>query len=171
MILRKRKRDIIDQAYGRYTYNDPVLPDWFKDDDGQHTVPTLPMTREMADDIKARQREINARPIKKVIEAKNRIKRKAAREQKKLTLKATQINDSTQLSESEKAAQIQALFKKAKLKAGTGHKKPEVVVARKGKGAKNMSKSKSGGQYKMVDKRLKSDLAAQKRRNRKNRKR
>jgi hypothetical protein len=42
------------------------------------------MTKEMADDIKSRQREINDRPIKKVLEAKARQKRRVDRQLEKL---------------------------------------------------------------------------------------
>ena len=113
MIIRKRKREIVDHAYNRYTFNDDPMPHWFEDEEEQHKIGTLPITKEMVEDVKARERAINARPIKKVLEAKGRLKRKIDRERQKLTQNATRINDNTILSTAEKAHQIRTLFKKA----------------------------------------------------------
>jgi AdoMet-dependent rRNA methyltransferase SPB1 len=60
------QRELVDGAYNKWAWNDPELPAWFHDEEASHRVLNLPVTREMADDIKARNREINARPIKKV---------------------------------------------------------------------------------------------------------
>eukprot|EP00038_Savillea_parva_P007147 m.168094 g.168094 ORF g.168094 m.168094 type:complete len:854 (+) comp12916_c0_seq1:163-2724(+) len=159
MILRKRKREILDGAYNRYAFNDPALPDWFGDEEVAHKKKNIPMTKEMAADIKAREREINARPIKKVLEAKARKKRRIGRELEKLKSKATAITESEELTDREKTQQIQALYKKAKV--GDKHEKPTFVRAKKG--GKMPARPAGGGKMKVVDKRFKSDLAGKKR--------
>eukprot|EP00040_Diaphanoeca_grandis_P006124 m.36053 g.36053 ORF g.36053 m.36053 type:complete len:823 (-) comp17249_c0_seq1:131-2599(-) len=158
MIIRKRKREIIDNAYNRYAFNDGENPNWFVDEEAQHRVVGVPITREMADDIKARQRELNDRPIKKVLEAKNRKKKKIGKQLDNLKNKATTIYESDVLSEREKNQQIEALYKKAKV--GEKHKAPQVVVARKKQG--NGRPSGVTGRYIMVDSRSKTELRAKK---------
>eukprot|EP00729_Bicosta_minor_P022218 gene22218-5646_t len=164
MILRKRKREIVDNAYSRYTFNDPVKPAWFEDEEMPHMVTEVPLTKEMARDIKEREREINARPIKKVLEAKGRLKRRTAKEKAKTTQKATSINESTTLSEGEKAAQIREVFSKARRAAKKGEDgKPTIVLARKGGGGKGVARPNGvTGKFKVVDKRYRSDLNGKK---------
>ena len=58
------------------------MPDWFLDDEGKHSKPHRPITKEAAAAIKSKLRALNARPIKKVAEAKAR---------KKSVLKSTQV--------------------------------------------------------------------------------
>ncbi|XP_015762200.1 PREDICTED: pre-rRNA processing protein FTSJ3-like [Acropora digitifera] len=73
---RKNRRDIIDDGYHRWTFNDEGLPDWFVSEEAMHYQKELPVTKEMVAEYRARMREINARPIKKVAEAKARKKRR-----------------------------------------------------------------------------------------------
>jgi len=164
MIIRKRKREIIDHAYNRYTFNDDPLPHWFEDEEEQHKIGTLPITKEMVEDVKARERAINARPIKKVLEAKGRAQRKVDRERQKLVQNATRVNDNEVLSTAEKAHQIRAMFKRAARNAKGAHVRPDIVVARKGSNTRNLaSGGGSGARYKVVDKRFKSDMKGSRR--------
>ncbi|KXN72143.1 FtsJ-domain-containing protein [Conidiobolus coronatus NRRL 28638] len=108
-----------------------------------------------------RMKALDARPIKKIAEAKARKKLKAAQRLAKLTKKASQIADSEDMTEKEKASSIEKLMsKKAK---PTKKSKVKLVVARGGnrgvKGRPNGVK----GRYKMVDPRMRKEIRAEKR--------
>ena len=52
MLTRKNKRQLIDAAYNRYANNDNEMPSWFEKEEAPHRVRGIPMTKEMADEIK-----------------------------------------------------------------------------------------------------------------------
>ncbi|PUU81329.1 AdoMet-dependent rRNA methyltransferase spb-1 [Tuber borchii] len=155
------KANIIDDGFNKYSFRDrDGLPDWFLDDENKHSKPNRPITAAGAAAIKEKLRALNARPIKKVREAKDRKKFKAAQRLEKLRKKSALMADEEGTTEKEKAANITKLMAKA------GKKKPKakvkVVVARgpnKGQGRPKGVK----GRYKVVDARLKKDVRAQKR--------
>ena len=85
----KSAYDIIDEGYNKYAFKDrDGLPDWFIDDEGKHDKPHKPITKEAAAAIKEKLRAYNARPIKKVAEARARKKFKQAQKLEKLKKKA-----------------------------------------------------------------------------------
>ncbi len=85
----KSVHDIMDEGWNKYAFKDrDGLPDWFLDDEGKHDKPHKPITKEAAAAIKEKLRAYNARPIKKVAEARARKKFKQAQKLEKLKKKA-----------------------------------------------------------------------------------
>jgi AdoMet-dependent rRNA methyltransferase SPB1 len=158
----KKSQDVVDDGWHRYSFRDvDGLPEWFLDDEGQHSKIQRPITKAAAAAIKEKLRAINARPIKKVMEAKGRKKFKAAQKLEKLRKKSALLADDEALSERDKAQAISKLMGKATKKKPKQQVK--LVVAR---GAnRGISGRPRGvkGRYKIVDARMKKDIRAQKR--------
>jgi AdoMet-dependent rRNA methyltransferase SPB1 len=124
----KTKASLIDDSYNRWTFSDKsALPSWFADDEARHTTPQIPVTKEAAAAIKAKLRALNARPIKKIAEAKARKRMKAVRKLNKLQKKADVINEASDMSEQEKAQSIAKLM--ARGKKGEKKRSVKVIVA------------------------------------------
>jgi len=157
------KTDLVNQGFNRHSFNDKAgLPEWFLEDENKHYRTNLPVTKEAVDALRARQRALDARPIKKVAEAKARKKHRAAMRLEKAQKKAEAINENTDLSEREKAENISKILARSGKK--TEKKAPQLVVARgPNRGIKGRPKG-TKGRYKMVDARMKKELRAQKRR-------
>ncbi|KAI4376057.1 hypothetical protein MLD38_013853 [Melastoma candidum] len=147
-MLRKRQREqILDDAYNKYMFDDEGLPKWFLDEEQRHRVPIKPVTKEEIAAMRAQFKEIDARPAKKVAEAKNRKKRAAMKKLEKVRKKANTISDQADISDRSKRKMIDQLYKKAAPK----RPQKEYVVAKKGVQVK-------GGKGKViVDRRMKKD--------------
>lgn len=93
MLRKKFRTETIDASYNRYAYedDDKIMPSWFVEDEAKHNVPNINLTQEEIDEEKRILREWNARPSKKVMEAKNRKKLKLARAMSKVKSKALVI--------------------------------------------------------------------------------
>ncbi|KAI1036702.1 hypothetical protein LB503_003183 [Fusarium chuoi] len=158
----KSTYDAIDDGYNKYAFRDrDGLPDWFVEDESRHDKLQKPISKAAAQAIKEKMRAFNARPIKKVREAKARKKFKAAQKLEKLKKKSELLNNDENMTEKEKAASISRLISRAAKKPKK--QAPRVVVARglnRGiKGRPNGVK----GRYKLVDPRMRKELRAQKR--------
>ncbi|KAI5806995.1 Spb1 C-terminal domain-containing protein [Geopyxis carbonaria] len=165
----KTSHSLIDDGFNKYSFRDrDGLPDWFLDTEDKYAKPIKPITAAGAAAIKEKLRALNARPIKKVAEAKGRKKFKAAQRIEKLRRKSALMADDEGMSEKDKAQSIARMMSRAaKRKPKTQVK---VVVARgmnKGQGRPRGVK----GRYKIVDARLKKDVRAQKRVARRDKKR
>ncbi|GAA6014902.1 hypothetical protein JCM10207_002217 [Rhodosporidiobolus poonsookiae] len=163
------KTQLVDQGFNRHTdvVGGDGLPTWFLDDEQRHFRHNIPITKEAVQAIRDKQRELNARPIKKIAEAKARKKMRTIRRIEKARAKAQGINDDEEagLTEKEKAASIAKLLARSSKAGGAKTKKPEkklVVASGANRGLKGRPKGVKG-KYKMVDPRLKKEVRALKR--------
>ncbi|EMC98465.1 hypothetical protein BAUCODRAFT_87111 [Baudoinia panamericana UAMH 10762] len=162
------KQALEDDAFTKFSHRDvDGLPEWFLDDESKHSRQQRPITAEAAAAIKEKFRALNARPIKKVREAKARKTLRAARRLEKLRRKSEGLAEGDGdgmgvFSEKDKAGQIAKLMAKAK-KSGA-KRKPSVKVVVAGGANKGAGRPRGvKGKYKMVDKRLKKDVRGEKR--------
>lgn len=148
MLRKKQREQILDDAYNKYMFDDVGLPKWFVEDEKRHTQPMKPITREEVAAMKAQFREIDARPSKKVAEAKARKKRVAMKKLEKARQKADIVADQSDINEKSKAKMIDKIYKKA---VTTQKPKKEYVVAKKG------VQVRAGKGKVLVDPRMKKD--------------
>lgn len=159
----KNKNDLINEGINKYSFRDQdELPEWFIDDEKKHSKINKPITKEAALAIKEKQKQLNARPIKKVLEAQGRKKMRALRRLEKLKKKSDLINEDGGKSERDKAEEIEKLMKKLTKKQQ--HKPKTTLVVAKG-GNRGLSGRPKGvkGKYKMVDGVMKNEQRALKR--------
>lgn len=153
---------MINEGFNRYSLNSKEgLPSWFLDDEAKSYKTNLPITKEAVAALRAKQRALDARPIKKVAEAKARKKYKAAQRLDKAMKKAEGVNATSDISERDKAQQIEKLMRKG-MSSGSKPKKDIKVVVAKGahKGVKGRPKGVKG-RYSMVDSRMKKEVRSQ----------
>lgn len=155
----KTKGQLIDEGFNRYSLNSKDgLPSWFLDDESKHYKPNLPVTKEAMAALRAKQRALDARPIKKVAEAKARKKFKAAQRLEKAMKKAEGVNATADMSEREKAQAIDKLMKKGQSSGHKPKKDIKLVVAKGAhKGVKGRPKGIKG-RYVMVDSRMRKEV-------------
>ncbi|NXA09487.1 SPB1 protein, partial [Sapayoa aenigma] len=150
---RKARRDLIDDSFNRYSYNEDEgeLPEWFTEEEKQHRRKQIPVDRQTVEAYRQRWREINARPIKKVAEAKARKKRRMLKKMEQMKKKAEAVVSTVDISEREKVAQLRRIYKKA----GLAKEKRQVtyLVAKKGVGPRVRRPPGVKGQFKVVDSR------------------
>jgi AdoMet-dependent rRNA methyltransferase SPB1 len=157
LLDKKERRQFIDNAYNRYAFNDEDVPSWFADDEAQHNKPKLPITADEIAKMKARFIEVNERPIKRVLEAQFRNKRRLKFKLEKVKEKASVIAENPDLTNADKAKELQKLYKT------TGNKKRKKIFVVGSKLTRTMApKRKDGAVIKVVDKRMKKDTRAEK---------
>jgi AdoMet-dependent rRNA methyltransferase SPB1 len=154
------KTHLLNEGFSRYSLNSKEgLPNWFLDDEAKHYKANLPITKEAVRALREKQRALDARPIKKVAEAKARKKLRAAQRLEKAMKKAEGVNQTADMTEREKASQIEKLMRKGVSK---GKKKNDIkVVVAKGpnKGIKGRPRGVKG-RYKIVDARMRKEVGA-----------
>ncbi|XP_061681898.1 pre-rRNA 2'-O-ribose RNA methyltransferase FTSJ3 [Syngnathoides biaculeatus] len=164
---KKKARDLVDDSFHRFTSSDQPweVPEWFWNDEVKHRKKPVPVTKEMVEEYKEKWKEINARPIKRVAEAKARKKRRMLKKMEQAKKKAEAVVNTVDISEREKMAQLKSIYKKA----GVGKEKREVtyVVAKKGAGRKVRRPAGVKGVFKVVDGRMKKDARGMQRKEQK----
>lgn len=158
---RKRKNEIMDAGYHRWAWGEEDLPDWFEDEEKKYYQKQLPVTKEQVDEYKQQVREINARPIKKIAEAKAKAKYKAMKKLKKLAEQADLITDNTGGAQAEQVMKLKQMVKKVE----QGKKKQETtyVKAKRANGQFQKRPATAKGKVKFVDSRMKKDVDGMKR--------
>uniref|UniRef100_A0A8C4IV25 pre-rRNA processing protein FTSJ3 n=1 Tax=Dicentrarchus labrax TaxID=13489 RepID=A0A8C4IV25_DICLA len=154
---KKRARDLVDGSFHRCVSEEQWdVPEWFVDDERKHRKKPVPVTKEMVEEFKQKWKEIDARPIKRVAEAKARKKRRMLKKMEQAKKKAEAVVNTVDISEREKMAQLKSIYKKA----GVGKEKREVtyVVTKKGAGKKVRRPAGVKGAFKVVDSRMKKDM-------------
>lgn len=130
----RSKSDIIDDGFNRLAFYDKEgAPEWFLDDEKVHNKPNLPITKAASEALRDKMRAMNARPIKKILEAKGRKKQRALRVLGKINQKANVINETEDLTERQKAQSITRLLNRAS-KSKPKNKVSVVVASGKTKG-------------------------------------
>ena len=158
----KTKDDFVDDGFNRYSFRDVAgLPEWFLDDERKFSKPNKPITAAAAAAIKEKLRAMNARPIKKVREAKDRKKLRAARRLEKMKQKSAMLADDEAATERDKANNIAKMMTKASKKKP--RQEVKLVVARGGNRGISGRPKGVKGKYKIVDARMKKDTRAAKR--------
>ncbi|XP_057697667.1 pre-rRNA 2'-O-ribose RNA methyltransferase FTSJ3 [Corythoichthys intestinalis] len=154
---KKKTRDLVDNSFHRFASSDEAweVPEWFLNDELKHRRKPVPVTKEMVEEYKQKWKEIDARPIKRVAEAKARKKRRMLKKMEQAKKKAEAVVNTVDISEREKMAQLKSIYKKA----GVGKEKREVtyVVAKKGAGKKVRRPAGVKGVFRVVDGRMKKD--------------
>ena len=158
----KTRTQVIDDGFNKYAFRDKDgLPDWFIEDEAKHSKPQQPISKAAAQAIKDKLRALNARPIKKVREAKARKKFRAAQRLEKLRKKSDLIAAEESMTEKDKAESIQRMLSKAA--RAKPRKETRLVIARGiNKGIRGRPTGVRG-RYKIVDRRLKKDVRGLKR--------
>ncbi|XP_067637339.1 pre-rRNA 2'-O-ribose RNA methyltransferase FTSJ3 [Eurosta solidaginis] len=154
---KKTRRELIDGAWNRYAFNDDNLPHWFVQDEDLHMRKPIPVPNEIAEEYERKVQELNARPIKKVMEAKARKRKHTLKRLAKAKKQAEKIMEDGDCTAQEKARQLRKIYKKAQ------EKKKEItyVVAKKHQAAKRARRPAGvKGRYRVVDPRQKKDKRA-----------
>jgi AdoMet-dependent rRNA methyltransferase SPB1 len=136
MLRRKAKMSLIEAAYNRRSFDDggARLPKWFLDDERRHMRPISPVTREEVEEAKAQLRAADARPIKKVAEAKARKRKRLQLRLDAARAKANQVAAQEDVPMGARLREVEKLYAKARAEGGKG-----------GKGGKAGGKGGGGG--------------------------
>lgn len=157
------KHDLIDEGFNKYSLRDmDNLPEWFIEDEKKHSKINRPITKEAVLAIREKMKALNARPIKKVMEARARKKMRAVKRLEKIKKKAGLINEDTDKSEKDKAEEIAKIMRKVTKQQKTKPKVTLVVAKGHNKGLSGRPKGIKG-KYKMVDGVMKNEQRALKR--------
>lgn len=147
LFLQRKSRDaLVEGGYHKWvTGGGDDMPDWFAEDESRHCRPALPITAAAAAAERAHLRALDARPIKKVAEAKARKKKRAYARLEAARSAANAIADQEDTPLASRMRQIERVYAKSARKGGKGGKE----------GSK--AKSKTGATGKKLDPRMRAD--------------
>ncbi|WIA36773.1 hypothetical protein OEZ86_008035 [Tetradesmus obliquus] len=147
MLRRKDKESILEAAYNRYAFHDDKLPRWFAEDERRHMRPIPQVSKAEVEEERARLAAIDARPIKKVAEAKARKRKRMQVRLDAARAKATSVAAQEDVPMASKMKEIENIYAKARAMNGPGKK------GGKGGGKRGGDKRKGPA----LDKRMKAD--------------
>jgi len=152
MLRKKFREETISSSYNRYAFEEDkkVLPPWFAEDEAKAYIPNYNLTKEEVDEEKRALMEWNARPSKKVTEAKGRKKMRLQKAMTKLKSKA-QVIANSDITEGSKMRQIKKMYNKEKSR----HVEEKTYVVNRSFNT-SMGKKAARG-VKMVDSRTRAD--------------
>ena len=154
---KKAKRDIMDNGWNRFMFDDDNLPDWFVKEEEIHMKMKPDIDPDLVEKYKEKGKEMNVKTIKKVVEAKARRKRRVAKKLDQARKKSAHILENSDIGSREKANEINKLYKKAQQAGKT--KEVSYVVAKKHKAQKRAQRpSGVKGPYKQVNMNMSSGL-------------
>jgi len=164
MLRKKQRMDIVDASYNRYAFNDDGnLPSWFKEEESRHNKPMLPVSKAQMAAMKLQWQAVDARPIKKLAEAKARKKKKKDKAYDMLIKRANAALDADEGAaiQGEKEKLLKQLVSK-NMGKGSNTKLRTIVNSKQGNKGVSKGAGGNGGKIKIVDKRMKKDLRSQK---------
>jgi hypothetical protein len=145
------RKALLDASYNRYAFQeDPsTLPTWFASDERVHYRPQLPITKAQVEAIKAHHRDIAARPIHKVAEARARKKRRLSVAMDKAKKTASTIMETEEMGARAKAKAVAKAYRQAEAKKVGA--KYVVSGANGSKRGPKGAAAKRGGKTRLVD--------------------
>lgn len=105
---KKAKRDLVDAAWNRYAFNDDHLPEWFVEDEKKNLSTGIVIPDNLVKEYQKEMEDLNARPIKKVMQAKARKKKKSMEKMEKAKKKSEAVLENQELTDHEKTKQIKS---------------------------------------------------------------
>lgn len=113
----RNKSFLIDESYNRYSkfHDEDNLPSWFVEDEQLHNQKQLPVPEESIKKYSKKFEAINTRPIKKVVEAQARKKRRMSKKLDKARVKAEAIAENMDMTDKERSKEIKQVYKRAGL--------------------------------------------------------
>ncbi|KAH3732749.1 pre-rRNA 2'-O-ribose RNA methyltransferase FTSJ3 [Pelomyxa schiedti] len=154
---KKARMRMVDDLYNRDAWSELNAPSWFLDKIVKYSRRTIPVDETVLDKVKERFLDINARPIKKIAEAKARKKMRLEKQLEKMRDRATKIASNSELSTQDKMKQLDQLYKVAARKRKSS-KRGKVLVC--GPSRKRIGGAERGRTV-IVDRRMKKDKRAQ----------
>ncbi len=164
MLKQHRKKEFMDAAYNRYSWNDPKgLPSWFVDDEERHYRPQVPIPKHLLDRMSEKFKSLSTKPIKKVAEARARKRKRLELRMKNAQKQAAALAANPDMSEREKLRAVKSSMHKVRSMSDKPTKM--YVASRKFHGGKPATKAgkTKGAKVKFVDARLRSDTRGLKR--------